>query len=230
MFGNQLAMLSLLLVGLSLSNLSNLSEAVPIPAELRLLLFTADDPNQIQTLFVDLGPEFQDYADLINVSVENCTPQRILFNNRYENLFGRAVRTYVDNLIRLQRQLCEDTFTDRFREHCIVYRSEWEGKQYFQEFLNFVDPWPTAMTPRNQMGYIKENIKSYMNWYIQQPGRGTDINIARRNLMDSCFFIFQHFYSLLASLETGRPFQPDLGFELNQDFVEVKIAEAVISV
>ena len=88
MFGHQLAIFSLLLVGLSLS--SNLSEAVRHPNELFQVLHHSTDFTEIHTAFVELGAELQVYAELTDVREENCTAERILFRNRFGHLLGEG--------------------------------------------------------------------------------------------------------------------------------------------
>ena len=228
MFGNQLAMLSLLLVGLSLSNLSNLSEAARSEGELLQMLLTATDSVAIKGIFEELGEPFKVYADLSDVRVENCTPERILFRTNFGYLFGPGVERYIATMVTRQQELCEDTFTDRLTAGYNSYQENWLGKEHFQQFLRFVRPWPTLKTQTHEMlDSIIVNIETYIKWRMKQQPEPRSRTQVYNWLIQSSLYVYQLLGGFLASFKTGRPFQPDLSLGFQHALALAQIAEAV---
>ena len=213
MFGNQLAMLSLLLLGLSLS--SHLSEAVRDRHELLYILRNAVDPMVIFPVLIDLGEEFQIYADLSNIKEWNCTPERLLFVNKLSHLFGKGAKQYVEIFLNKQRKLCEQTFIPRLKAQYTRYKEDWYGKDIFQEFIDFVKPWPTLNTEAHQMIHsIRANIESYKKWRMEQPTRFKDPVEIHYNLLATCEYVYSLLGSFSASLRASPYFHPELDKEL----------------
>ena len=228
MFGNQLAMLSLLLVGLSLSGLSNLSEAAHTYDELLEMLLQATDAEKIHSIFEELGGPFKVYADLADVGKEYCTPERILFNTKFAHLFGPGAELYILTLVEVQQEICEDTFIERLLDQYDKYLGNWGGKEEFQDFINFVDPWPTLETETIEMiEGIKKSIRSYLEWRMTQRSRPVQEKHASSSLFRSGRVVYKFLGSFLASFSTGRPFMPYLGFELQHALSLAKISDAL---
>ena len=228
MFGNQLAMLSLLLVGLSLSGLSNLSEGVELTRrqllrDLRLSI----DFNEIYRLLLLIGGEYQIYADLANINEKNCTPERLLFKPSYMHThLGQGLENYIAIMVERQRLLCEQSFVQRLIYQYYLYQDEWDGKEDFELFMEFVNPRPTLMAS-DMTNHIGKNIQSYINWRMTQDHIPEED--ARTTLMKSCEFVNNLFGSFLASFRTGRSFMPTLDDELKGALVWAMIAEAVLN-
>ena len=229
MFGNQLEMLSLLLVGLSLAGLSNLSEAVHTYDELLEMLLQATDINDIHPIFVELGRPFQDYADLANLNVQNCIPTRILFDNRAGHLLGPVAQDYVTERVTAQQQLCEQTFIQRLTNQFEIYSQDWPTKAYFKEFITFVQPWPTMQTERDEMIHrVTFNLFDYYDWRGTQNIGSRNIKVIRGALIKASRVVWRLFGGFLASLKTGRPFEPPINFDQEYALMLAKIAEAVL--
>ena len=166
MFGNGLAVLSLLL--LSLSNLSNLSEAFT-RRQLRRMLLEATESYEIQYLLEELGEGYYKYADLININVEKCTPERILFDTNVAHMIGQGAKDYVTRLVDTLRQFCEDTFVWRLKIQYGKFKENWNEKEYFEQFIDFVDPWSTLQTTPAQIdSYIEDNVQKFLKWRQSQ--------------------------------------------------------------
>ena len=226
MFSNQLAILSLLLVGLGLS--SNLSEAAYDTRELFEMLPYVTDHNVIHYIFVRLGGPYQAYANLRDVKEENCTPERILFDERIARILGPGVQNYVRKFVDEQRLLCEQTFINRLINKYAIFLGDWPRKDSFQQFSNFVEPRPTLATNRNEMTNIVENVEKYIEWRKSQSPRLVSERVIRSALYQSCVFVNDLLGNFLASLKTGRPFHPPLSLELQEAIALAKIADAVV--
>ena len=229
MFGNQIAVLSLLLVGLSLSNFCNLSEAAHTYDELLEMLLQATDINDIHPIFVELGSSFQDYAALANINEEDCTPARILFDNRAGHLLGQTAQQYVTIMVERQRDICEQTFVNRLTTQFAIYNQDSSWRVYFDEFIGFVRPWPTIATQRHQIrDIIKDSIFNYYHWR-QTEGTGTkNIVKIRRTLVQNSRDVYRFFSGFLASFNTGRHFAPFLDITNFYAITLGKVAEAVL--
>ena len=232
MFDNQLAMLSLLLVGLSLS--INLSEAVPnLPTLQQLLqmIHQAKEPQHILNLFRLMGEDYKIFVDLADANKDNCTPERIHFDTRnLDRMFGESAANYVKSAVSLQRRICEDTFTERLWDQYHNLQDGWPGKKYFDEFVRFVNPWPTFETETHDIvQHIRANLETYTNWrYNRRPSRDpTEIS---DQVIENSIRIHQILHGFLASLRQRSNFRPNLTPELERTIALGKIAEAVMDV
>lgn len=224
MFSNQLVILSLLLVGLSLSGLSKLSEAYNRRKMLDRLL-EATDYNEIHTIFLGLGGPFQEYVDLCNVREENCTPERILFENKQADLLGQGAKDYVNTFVVQQQELCEETFVKRLSFQYENYLKDWQGKEYFEQYINFVLPWPTIAMEWDEMTEnIRKNIQEYLNWRMVQSPRPRNIHHLRASLLESSKMVYDWLGNFYTSFKTGRIFLPALTYEQQHAIVLGKIA------
>ena len=230
MFGNQLAMLSLLLVGLSLSGLSNLSEAQPSTKQLQNALKQSTDLDEVHAILVQLGGTYKVYADLAKVDVAHCTPERILFRPNVIHMeLGPGFEHYIATVVMKQQELCEDTFIERIIDQYSIYLQNWDGKGVFQQYLGFVEPWPTVLTVTDQTAqYAETNIQSYIQWRKREPPKTSNELYLRFQLIESCRVVHNLLGSFLASFRTGRPFWPPLGDELQFALMLGKIAEDAI--
>ena len=225
MFGSQLA--SLLLLSLSLS--SNLSDAVRPREELLELLRQATDFNEVYNLFRELGEEFKIYADLRVISKHNCTPDRILFPTNVWRWLGLGAQRYVTKYVNLQRQICRLTFVNRLRHQFAEYNDDWPGKEHFEEFLSFVNPWPEANSDMYAfIDSIKTNVQEYVDWRVDNPRLVPRVP-SREEVLgwlgESSTTVEQMFAGFVASLKCHHYFQPELSYELERALLIGKIAE-----
>ena len=227
MFGNQLAILSLWLVGLSLSN--NLSEAArPNPNELFLVLRHSTNFIEIYNAFMELGRDYRIYVDLTDVRKENCTPNRILFNNRHIHLFGDGARQYVTSFVELQRRVCEDTFIERLARQYELYQTNWPGKGAFQEFINFVVPWPTfGMNWDAFKQSVEVNIQSYIDWREMQNPSPRSRDQIHSWVIRSSIKVFKFLGSFSATMRANANFEITLDYEQAHAVALGMIADAV---
>ena len=225
MFGNQLEMLSLLLLGLSLS--SNLSEAVPNRRELLQFISHATDHDELKTAFLILGGPFKEYAELTEVTLNNCTPKRILFPNTLNNYLGEGARDYVTYWVGKQREVCELTFFDRLLWRYADYLDDWRGKEYFQQYVNFIEPWPIFGMDWNVFKQsVRGNIQKYIDWRETQSPKPSDRNQVLFWLIASNNYVYRSLSGFYASMRANEDFQPVLSFEHAHAVALGMIAEA----
>ena len=227
MFGNQLAMFSLLLLGLNLS--SNLSEAVrrSLPV-LFALLNNADNHVQLREAFQELGGDFQIYADLAEVVIENCTPERILFANPKGEYLGEGAQAYVNHYVNEQRLLCEQTFFQRLHDQYAKYKRDWPSKIVFVEFVNFVQPWPRLDFETLEIAdWIPLNIEAYMDWREHKNPRPMTRSQIYNWVRQSNYNVYEWLAGFASSLRANPNFRPELDWEQAHAIVLGMIAEAV---
>ena len=230
MIGNKLAILSLLLVGLSLS--SNLLMAARRNRHmLYRLLYETSNPFLLREAFQDLGGTFQIYADLDEITEENCTPERILFANPKSEYLGEGAQLYVHLRVETQRRLCEQTFFRRLNARYTSYNENWYGKEDFQQFISFVQPWPTLNFETLEIAdWIPLNMEAYMDWREHQTPRIRSRVQARRLAANSSLYVYGLLAGFASSFRANANFRPELDWEQAHAIVLGMIAEAVIEV
>ena len=86
----------------------------------------------------------------------------------------------------LQQQLCEATFFNRLDTQYNKYLRGCGGKEHFQRFLGFVEPWPIFQSEMHEMNfYLRRNIVSYVDWRMKQHPKPKKRYLARRQLIQS---------------------------------------------
>ena len=226
MFGNKLAILSLMLVGLSLSGLSHLSEAAR-RAQLLQLILHATDHNELKTAFLQLGGQFREYADLTEISLNYCHPERILFRNTMNDYLGVGARDYVTYWIGRQREICELTFFDRLLRQYADYTEDWEGKGCFQQYVNFIVPWPIFGMDWNAFKEsVRGNIQAYIEWRESQNPKPINPNQIKYWIVQCNRHVYYLLSGFYASMRANEDFQPVLSFEHAHAVALGMIAEA----
>ena len=229
MFGNKLAILSLLLVGLSLSSLSHLSEAARRDQLFQVIRQSADH-DELKSTFQLLGRHFMKYAQLTEITLNNCTPDRILFRNTMNNFLGEGSREYVRYFVNRQREICEMTFYDRLLRKYGAYLDDWEGKECFQQYVNFIIPWPTFGMDWNAFKEsVRNNIEAYIEWRETQRPRPLNRYHVMHWIIQSNRYVYYLLSGFYASMRANENFQPVLSFEHAHAVALGMIAEATRS-
>ena len=229
MFGNQLAMFSLLLLGLSLS--SNLSEAVPTHDELLQFIRHATDHKELKNAFLLLGGRFKEYADLTKITLNNCTPERILFQNTLDGYLGEGSRQYVTHWVGKQREVCEMTFFDRLLNRYADYLGDWGGKECFQQYVNFIEPWPIFGMDWNVFKIsVRGNIQRFIDWRESQRPYPSDRNQAMLWIIASNSHAYRLLAGFSATMRANENFRPVLSLEHEHAVALGMIAEVTKSI